>query len=49
MIVESHKALTKEIKNLGSRAFPGGSVVKNPPANAGDTGSNPGPERPLMP
>ena len=22
--------------------FPGGSVVKNPPANAGDTGSNPG-------
>ena len=23
--------------------FPGGSVVKNPPANAGDTGSSPGP------
>jgi len=22
--------------------FPGGSVVKNPPANAGDTGSSPG-------
>ena len=22
--------------------FPGGSVVKNPPANAGNTGSNPG-------
>ena len=22
--------------------FPGGSVVKNPPANAGDTGSIPG-------
>ena len=22
--------------------FPGGSVVKNPPANAGDMGSNPG-------
>ena len=22
--------------------FPGGPVVKNPPANAGDTGSNPG-------
>ena len=22
--------------------FPGGTVVKNPPANAGDTGSSPG-------
>ena len=26
-------------------AFPGGTVVKNPPANAGDTGSSPGPGR----
>jgi len=25
-----------------ARAFPGGSVVKNPPANAGNTGSIPG-------
>ena len=25
--------------------FPGGAVVKNPPANAGDTGSSPGPGR----
>ena len=25
-----------------SGGFPGGSVVKNPPANAGDTGSSPG-------
>ena len=25
--------------------FPGGSVVKNPPANAGDAGSIPGPGR----
>ena len=24
--------------------FPGGPVVKNPPYNAGDTGSNPGQE-----
>ena len=24
------------------RGFPGGAVVKNPPANAGDTGSSPG-------
>ena len=29
--------------------FPGGAVVKNPPANAGDTGSSPGPGRPHMP
>ena len=29
--------------------FPGGAVVKNPPANAGDTGSIPGPGRSHMP
>ena len=29
--------------------FPGGTVVKNPPANAGDTGSNPGLVRSHMP
>ena len=29
--------------------FPGGSVVKNPPANAGDTGSGPSPGRSHMP
>ena len=29
--------------------FPGGAVVKNPPANAGDTGSSPGPGRSHMP
>ena len=29
--------------------FPGGTVVKNPPANAGDTGSSPGPGRCHMP
>ena len=28
--------------------FPGGTVVKNPPANAGDTGSIPGPGRSHM-
>ena len=31
------------------RDFPGGTVVKDPPANAGDTGSSPGPERCHMP
>ena len=29
--------------------FPGGAVVKNPPANAVDTGSSPGLGRPHMP
>ena len=29
-------------KILKLRGFPGGSVVKNPPANAGDVGSIPG-------
>ena len=30
------------MNDLGS---PGGTVVKNPPANTGDTGSSPGPGR----
>ena len=35
-----------EMSSLKRNAdFPGGSVVKNPPANAGDTGSISGPER----
>ena len=29
--------------------FPGGTVVKNPPANVGDMGSSPGPGRSHMP
>ena len=29
--------------------FPGGAVVRNPPANAGDTGSRPGPRKSHMP
>ena len=31
------------------RDFPGGAVVKNPRASAGDTGSSPGPGRTHMP
>ena len=31
------------------RGFPGGAVVENPPANAGDTGSSPGLRRSHMP
>ena len=37
------------LKSLKHRGFPGGAVVKNPPANAGDTGSSPGLERSHMP
>ena len=37
------------LKNLYVLGFPGGAVVKNPPANAGDTGSSPGPGRSHMP
>ena len=36
------------VKNKESGDFPGGAVVKNPPANAGDTGSIPGPGRSHM-
>ena len=36
-------------KNIFSWDFPGGTVVKNPPANAGDTDSIPGPGRSHMP
>ena len=36
-------------KNRSYKGFPGGAVVKNPPANAGDTGSSPGPGRSRMP
>ena len=32
-----------------TRGFPGGAVVGNLPANAGDTGSSPGPGRSHMP
>ena len=32
-----------------NRDFPGGAEVKNPPANAGDMGSSPGPGRSHMP
>ena len=34
---------------LMGKDFPGGPVVKNPPSNAGDAGSSPGPGRSHMP
>ena len=36
-------------QEVESEGFPGGIVVKNLPANAGDTASGPGPGRPHMP
>ena len=36
-------------RKLKAQDFCGGAVVKNPPANAGDTGSSPGPGRSNMP
>ena len=30
------------------KGFPGGAVVKNPPADTGDMGSSPGPRRSHM-
>ena len=36
-------------KKISSMGFSGGSVVKNPPANAGDTGLIPDPGRSQMP
>ena len=36
---------SREIKTY-VQDFPGGAVVKNPPANAGDMGSSPGREDP---
>ena len=40
---------TKAEKKISLAGFPGGAVVKNPPANAADTGSCPGPGRSHMP
>ena len=37
------------LKKSPLKDFPGGAVVKNTPANAGDTGSSPGPARSHMP
>ena len=35
-------AIRRQYFKKKGRDFPGGTVVKNPPANAGDTGSSPG-------
>ena len=40
--------VTMVASRIALSGFPGGAVVKNPPANAGDTGSSPGPGRSHM-
>ena len=40
------RQILEQVKDLG---FPGGTVVKNPPANAGHMGSSPGLGRSHMP
>ena len=45
-VVETARELELEVEPGG---FLGGAMVKNPPANAGDTGSSPGPGRSHMP
>ena len=48
MIQDLRKGMKAKIKKM-QEDFPGGTVVKNPLANAGDTGSSPGPGRSHMP
>ena len=43
------KSLILVFKNGNNLGFPGGAVVENLPANAGDTGLSPGPGRSHMP
>ena len=45
-IQQNSRIQSQQIKSQG---FPGGAVVGNPPANAGDTGSSPGLGRSHMP
>ena len=49
--VHSHSPISTQEYHLKDvvEGFPGGAVVKNLPANAGDTGSSPGPGRSHMP
>ena len=42
---DSEEALTKSPTRKNVQDFPGGTVNKNPPASAGDTGLIPGPGR----
>ena len=49
MKIGGKKSLPKFVFKKVLEDFPGGAVVRNPPANAGDTGSSPGPGKSHMP
>ena len=46
---EQHETVSSTLIKLNLQGFPGGAVVKNTPANAGDMGLSPGPGRSHMP
>ena len=48
-MMQLHPDKPAQVKNILSQGFPGGSVVKNPSANAGDMGSIADPGRSHMP
>ena len=49
-MAEVQQTVTESMdKSTHKSDFPGGAVVKNPPANAGDMGSSPGPGRSHLP
>ena len=48
-IAELSASITCYCVKSHPRDLPGGAVVKNPPANAGNTGLSPGPGRSHMP
>ena len=47
MYTQTHAYINETLKSY--KCFPGGILVKNLPASAGDTGSSPGPGRSHMP
>ena len=47
--LEDQRGSKRLSRKQRGRDFPGGAVVKSPPASAGDTGSGPGPGRSHMP
>ena len=49
MVRKTGRKSTKIVAKAKGQGFPGGTVVKNPPANAGDVGLSPGPGRFHMP
>ena len=48
-VLAASTAFISQFNNNERGDFPGGAVAKNLPANAGDTGSSPGPGRSYMP